>query len=121
MNILEKIIARKLEEVKTAKESTSIADLEKYASFGRKTISVKENLLAKPFGIIAEHKRKSPSKGIINDKLSVEFITEGYSHAGASCLSILTDTDFFGGSKEDLIKARAANPNTAILRKDFII
>lgn len=121
MNILDKIIARKLEEVKIAKETTSISDLEKYASFGRKTISVKENLLAKPFGIIAEHKRKSPSKGIINNSLSVEFITQGYSSVGVSCLSVLTDVDFFGGSKEDLIKARAANPNTAILRKDFIV
>ena len=71
--------------------------------------------------IIAEHKRKSPSKGIINTLLSVEEITQGYAKAGAACLSVLTDFEFFGGTKEDLLKARAANPSTPILRKDFMI
>lgn len=121
MNILDKIIARKAEEVAAAKASVSASQLEKSEFFARKPLSVKQNLLAQPFGIIAEHKRKSPSKGIINDKLSVEFITQGYSKAGASCLSVLTDTDFFAGTKEDLQKARVANPNTPILRKDFVI
>lgn len=104
-----------------AKSLVSAKDLENSASFNRKTLSVKQNLLSKPFGFIAEHKRKSPSKGIINDKLSVEFITQGYSSAGAVCLSVLTDNDFFAGTKEDLVKARLANPQTPILRKDFIV
>jgi indole-3-glycerol phosphate synthase len=72
-------------------------------------------------GIIAEHKRKSPSKGIINNQLSVEDITQSYAQAGAACLSILTDFEFFGGTKEDLLKARTANPAIPILRKDFMI
>ena len=122
MNILDKIIARKKEEVIDAKSQVSVLQLEQAEFFERKPISVKQRLLLlNHVGIIAEHKRKSPSKGIINDQLSVEFITQGYTNAGAACLSILTDTDFFGGSKEDLIKARKANPDTPILRKDFII
>ena len=73
------------------------------------------------WGSIAEFKRKSPSKGIINDKLTVFEVTRGYAEAGAAGLSVLTDEVFFGGSSEDLMKARAANPETPILRKDFII
>jgi indole-3-glycerol phosphate synthase len=122
MNILDKIIARKAQEVAEAKSIVSVATLEKFAFFDRKCISVKKNLTQRTLpGIIAEHKRKSPSKGIINDQLSVEFITSGYASSGVSCLSILTDSDFFGGNSQDLILAREANPQTAILRKDFII
>jgi len=71
-------------------------------------------------GIIAEFKRKSPSKGIINDKVTVEKVTTGYAAAGASALSVLTDCDFFMGEKADLVAAREAN-SIPILRKDFMI
>ena len=126
MTILDKITAQKAIEVATAKASISIKDLEKSAFFSRKTLSLKNVLLlAPPSGaggaIIAEHKRKSPSKGIINDSLSVEEITQGYVQAGAVGLSVLTDFEFFGGTKEDLYRARIANPTTPILRKDFMI
>src|SRR5205085_4546536 len=70
-------------------------------------------------GIIAEFKRKSPSKGIINDKSLVEEVTKGYADHGASGLSVLTDRAFFGGSPDDIGKARANE--LPILRKDFII
>lgn len=121
MNILEKIIARKKEEITLAKSIVSVKELEKQAGFSASCISLKQSFLAgKKSGIIAEHKRKSPSKGIINDSLSVEFIIQGYENAGASALSILTDFDFFGGTKEDLIAARKAT-NLPILRKDFMI
>ncbi|TAF72701.1 MAG: indole-3-glycerol phosphate synthase TrpC [Bacteroidetes bacterium] len=121
MNILEKIIARKKEEIALAKSIVSVKELEKQAEFSNSCISLKQSFLAgNKAGIIAEHKRKSPSKGIINDSLSVEFITQGYENAGASALSILTDFDFFGGTKEDLIAARKAT-NLPILRKDFMI
>jgi indole-3-glycerol phosphate synthase len=70
-------------------------------------------------GIIAEFKRKSPSKGIINDRVSVLEVTNAYTQFGASCLSVLTDTEFFGGSTADL-KAARVHP-IPILRKDFII
>lgn len=122
MTILDKITAQKAIEVAAAKAEISIQDLEKSEFFARKTNSLVSSLSAEnSTGIIAEHKRKSPSKGVINDQLSVEEVTQGYAQAGAAGLSVLTDTDFFGGNKEDLQKARIANPSTPILRKDFMI
>jgi len=122
MTILDKITAQKAIEVEAAKAEVSIQDLEKSEFFARKTNSLVASLSAEnSTGIIAEHKRKSPSKGIINDSLTVEEVTQGYAQAGAAGLSVLTDTDFFGGNKEDLQKARFANPSTPILRKDFMI
>lgn len=122
MTILDKITAQKAIEVAAAKAEISIQGLEKSEFFARKTNSLVANLSAEnSTGIIAEHKRKSPSKGIINDSLTVEEVTQGYAQAGAAGLSVLTDTDFFGGNKEDLQKARIANPSTPILRKDFMI
>ena len=122
MTILDKITAQKAIEVAAAKAEISIQDLQKSEFFTRKTNSLVASLSAEnSTGIIAEHKRKSPSKGIINDQLSVEEVTQGYAQAGAAGLSVLTDTDFFGGNKEDLQKARIANPSTPILRKDFMI
>nr|WP_299417309.1 indole-3-glycerol phosphate synthase TrpC [uncultured Emticicia sp.] len=122
MTILDKITAQKAIEVEAAKAEVSIQDLEKSEFFARKTNSLVASLSAEnSTGIIAEHKRKSPSKGIINDSLTVEEVTLSYAQAGAAGLSVLTDTDFFGGNKEDLQKARMANPSTPILRKDFMI
>lgn len=122
MTILDKITAQKAIEVAAAKAEISVQDLERSEFFERKTNSLVASLSAEnSTGIIAEHKRKSPSKGIINDKLSVEEVTQGYAQAGAAGLSVLTDTDFFGGKKDDLQKARIANPSTPILRKDFMI
>lgn len=72
-------------------------------------------------GIIAEFKRQSPSKGIINKDADIKQVTEAYLNAGASAQSILTDTAFFGGSIMDLIEARTVNSNVPILRKDFIV
>ncbi len=121
MDILEKIIARKNDEIIESKVTNPPIELEQSKYFNATFPSLKKELLSKSFGIIAEHKRKSPSKGIINDSLTVEFVTQGYASAGASCISVLTDTDFFGGSKADIISARNANPQIPLLRKDFII
>ena len=71
-------------------------------------------------GIIAEIKRRSPSKGDINPNVSVERTSVGYMQAGASALSILTDNKFFGGTNEDLMIARKLNSGP-ILRKDFVV
>jgi indole-3-glycerol phosphate synthase len=71
-------------------------------------------------GIIAEFKRKSPSKGIINEEALIERTTLGYAKGGANALSILTDTEFFGGKNEDLTLARKVN-EIPILRKEFIV
>jgi len=120
MNILDKIIAYKKEEVKNKKSKVKIEELKDSQFFSRETLSLREYLLDESkTGIIAEFKRKSPSKGIINDNADVVKITNAYSTFGASGLSVLTDENFFGGSKEDLLKARVNN--TPILRKDFMI
>lgn len=118
MNILEKIISFKRQEVEERKKTTPVGVLEQSPFFARRTLSLKESLLART-GIIAEFKRRSPSRGVINDRVSVEDVTKGYAGAGASCLSVLTDEQFFGGTSDDL---RAARVNSIpILRKDFMI
>jgi indole-3-glycerol phosphate synthase len=121
MNILDKIVARKKVEVAAAKANKNIEDLESTAGFKRETYALKDFLIdPSKTGIIAEFKRKSPSKGIINDQVTVEEVTTGYAAAGASALSVLTDHDFFMGHEEDVIAARKIN-QIPILRKDFMV
>jgi indole-3-glycerol phosphate synthase len=121
MNTLDKIIARKVEEVQSRKSVVSSKELEKSVYFEMDPISLKKHLTdPSKSGIIAEFKKKSPSKGIINDKVSPDFVVKGYQNAGASAVSVLTDIDFFGGSDEDLKLARTVI-DIPILRKDFII
>ena len=121
MNILDKIISYKRKEVEERKKLTSVKMLEQSEFFLLSNISVTKFLLdPEKSGIIAEHKRKSPSKGIINDKLTVEEVVKGYEAAGAAAVSVLTDTESFGGKDEDLIRARKVI-NCPILKKDFII
>ena len=120
MNILETIIEHKKIEVAERKLLVTEADLQSTKNFKRTCYSLVEKLNQNnTTGIIAEFKRKSPSKGFINEHADVVEITTGYTNAGAVCLSVLTDTEFFGGSTEDLIAARANQ--IPILRKDFII
>jgi indole-3-glycerol phosphate synthase len=120
MNILDKIIEFKKEEVAKNKLLVPSDELKQQEWFYRKTFSLKQFLLDEAkTGIIAEFKRRSPSKGIINDKADVLEVTTAYTKYGASCLSVLTDREFFGGSADDLLKARVNN--IPILRKDFII
>src|ERR1022692_4140039 len=121
MNILDKIVTNKKREVQYAKDRTSYSKLEESDFFHRDCYSFKEFLLDPGrTSIIAEFKRKSPSKGIINDKASVKDVTTAYAWAGASALSVLTDRDFFMGRKGDLVAARQAN-SIPLLRKDFMI
>ncbi|TCD02907.1 indole-3-glycerol phosphate synthase TrpC [Pedobacter psychroterrae] len=121
MTILDKIVLRKKEEVALAKQRVSIQQLEQGLHFNRNPYSFKQFLLDEQRnGIIAEFKRRSPSKGVINDKVTVAEVTTAYAAAGASALSVLTDVDFFGGHTDDLLAARAAN-DIPILRKDFMI
>ena len=120
MNILNNIIEYKKIEVTKNKKLIPLAELKQTEFFNRTNYSLKQFLLDETkTGIIAEFKRKSPSKGIINNRAAVVEVTTAYTDHGASCLSVLTDNEFFGGSSVDLISARAnAIP---ILRKDFII
>jgi len=118
---LDKIIAKKGLEVAEAKRRVSLAALEKQPLFGRKCYSLRESVLhPERNGIIAEFKRASPSKGIINDRSAVRDVARAYQRAGASAVSVLTDTDFFHGSLQDLAAAREVL-HIPLLRKEFII
>jgi indole-3-glycerol phosphate synthase len=121
MTILSEIIAYKKKKLSKDSETATIKDLENKKLFSRETISLSELLLDKTkTGIIAEFKRKSPSKGNINSIASVVEVTSGYFREGASGVSVLTEDKFFGGSSADLSVVRE-NSLFPILRKDFII
>lgn len=121
MTILDTIIEKKHEEITLAQDRVPVSELESYPLFGRKPYELKEFILNKgKNGIIAEFKRASPSKGIINDRSSVQNVVKGYEAAGVSAISVLTDTTFFNGSLDDLSEARKA-VTIPILRKEFII
>ncbi|GGG65601.1 indole-3-glycerol phosphate synthase TrpC [Epilithonimonas arachidiradicis] len=119
MSILDQIIERKKREVADAKSKISVFQLKDSEFFDRPTFSLKETFKTKS-GIITEFKRKSPSKGIINDKVSPLEVVSQYENFGASAVSILTDKDFFGGSFDDILSVRN-HINIPILRKDFMI
>ncbi len=121
MTILEEIVGHKIKEVDERKSLYPVKLLEKSIHFGAPVVSLKKYLLREDkSGIIAEIKRKSPSKGIINKYVSIERTSIGYMMAGASALSVLTDEKYFSGSSQDLMIARKYN-FCPILRKDFII
>ena len=121
MNILDTIVERKRTEVVERKQLKPLEVIKADALYTRKTISLVE-ALSRPHasGIIAEFKRKSPSKGIINDGVDPVAVTKAYQAAGASAVSILTDEYFFGGHDQDVVKARQVL-DIPILRKEFII
>jgi indole-3-glycerol phosphate synthase len=121
MNILDTIVAHKRKEVAQRKEAFPVEVLEQRPLFATHVISMTQ-FIRNPerSGIIAEFKRRSPSKGDINTRAAVEVVTVGYAQAGASALSVLTDTEFFGGSTDDLVTARTLN-QIPVLRKDFTI
>jgi len=121
MNILDEIIAHKKKEVEERKSLYPVKLLEKSIYFPSPTVSLRKYIQrSDKSGVIAEIKRKSPSKGILNKDVSIERTSIGYMQAGASALSILTDNKFFGGSNDDLTTARKFN-FCPILRKDFTI
>ncbi|MBL7662073.1 indole-3-glycerol phosphate synthase TrpC [bacterium] len=121
MNILDQIIDSKKTYLAQRRALYPIALLEKSIYFSSPTVSL-SSYLQRPdkVGVIAEIKRSSPSAGVINPYINVEELAIGYMQAGASALSVLTDTPFFNGKDEDLTTARKYN-FCPILRKDFII
>lgn len=120
--ILDTIVAAKKEEVKTLHEQFSIADFEKTIHYQRTPVSLSKRLQQNSStGIIAEFKRKSPSKGFFTKAdTPVEPIVQAYELNGAAGCSVLTDHQFFGGSLIDLHFARQT-VSIPLLRKDFII
>lgn len=120
MNILDKIVADKYKEVALKKSLIPAQQLEASALFTRDTFSLAKALRNSATGIIAEHKRRSPSKGTINQNTNVGQVAKGYQKAGVCGMSVLTDIKYFGGSLEDLQLARAST-NMPLLRKEFII
>ena len=119
-DILMDIIEAKRITVSAQKKAISLGMLQDGATEERRMISMRQALANSTSGIIAEFKRKSPSKGWINKDACVEEVTAAYAANGASALSILTDNKFFGGDLKDLRNARPG-VNIPILRKDFII
>lgn len=122
-DILEEIIAHKRIEIAAQEQNVPISFLEDLLEKNddmAKVHSMKASLAASATGIIAEFKRRSPSKDWINRDADAKVIPASYQQAGASALSILTDEHFFGGGLRDI---RAARPTVSlpILRKDFII
>lgn len=124
MDILEEIVAYKREEIAERSRYVPILqfidDVQKMMDEG-KPASMREALMQSETGIIAEFKRKSPSKGWIHKDIKPEDVTPLYQENGASALSILTDTKYFGGYDEYIQRSRAAGVTIPILYKNFII
>ncbi|MFC4261736.1 indole-3-glycerol phosphate synthase TrpC [Ferruginibacter yonginensis] len=120
MTILDTIIQHKYIEVAKRKLHTPIEQLQQSLLYQQPRLSlIKALQQPQATGIIAEFKRKSPSKGFINQNADAATVTTGYAAAGASALSVLTDELFFGGTTADLLAARVNQ--IPILRKDFIV
>lgn len=120
MNILDKIVLDKRKEVALKKSIIPVSQLEQSVLFNRTTFSLSHALRNSSSGIIAEHKRRSPSKSVINHNLNVQDVAKGYETAGVCGMSVLTDGKYFGGSLDDLLLARAS-VNLPLLRKEFVI
>lgn len=120
-DILQEIVATKRAEVDRRKRETDLQSLYRQAETPRATRhSLQEALRSSSTGIISEFKRRSPSKGWINREADVQSVVRAYQQAGATALSVLTDTPYFGGTDDDLRAARQAC-SLPILRKDFTI
>jgi indole-3-glycerol phosphate synthase len=118
--ILDKIVLDKRKEVGLKKSLISISQLEASVLFDSATVSLANVLRNSSTGIIAEHKRRSPSKAVINQSLNVQEVAIGYENAGVCGMSVLTDLKYFGGSLDDLLSARSV-VQIPLLRKEFII
>ena len=120
-SVLQRIVATKYDEVIAARDKLPLADLQaQVAADKRPRRGFAAALRAADIGVIAEIKKASPSKGIINHNFMPAEFAKQYEQGGASCLSVLTDRDYFQGDDSFLIQARDAC-SLPILRKDFMI
>lgn len=119
MTILDKIVLDKKEEVSAKKRIFDLDFFQRSPLFKRETHSLAEGIRKKS-GIIAEFKRRSPSRQMINQNSSVLEVAKGYEQAGVSGISVLTDTKYFGGALDDLMQVRSI-AGIPVLRKEFII
>lgn len=120
--ILQRIASAKRLEVEAMKRLMPLGQLIDMANeTSHATISMTSSILSHEVAIIAEHKRRSPSKGEISAMTDVSRVAKDYFSNGAAAMSVLTDTAYFGGSLADLAIARMSTPDMPILRKDFII
>jgi indole-3-glycerol phosphate synthase len=120
VNVLERIVASTREDVRRRRKAVPLADLESALASPREDRPFSEALTRPGVSVIAEHKRRSPSVGVIREGATVADVVTAYERGGAAALSILTEEQNFGGSLDDLREARAAS-GLPILRKDFII
>ena len=120
MNQLEKIVERTREDVARRAKKVAYADLEARAAQRSEPRGFNEALLRPGVAVIAEHKRRSPSAGPIREGATVEDVVRAYEAGGAACISVLTDEPHFGGTLDDLRRARAA-VELPIIRKDFVV
>ena len=122
--ILKKILQRKQEEINERKKLHSISELETYISVQDKprafTQAIAQQINRKRPAVIAEIKKASPSKGLLREDFQPEIIAQLYAENGATCLSVLTDVDFFQGHDDYLQEARAAC-SLPVIRKDFMM
>jgi indole-3-glycerol phosphate synthase len=121
MNILDAIVAHKRIEVLKRKQGTPLSKLAASQFYRRETNAIELPAPGEGIGIIAEFKRRSPSKGPINEHANPVEVASGYSSAGVAAMSVLTDQYFFGGSMNDLSDVRNSLPDLPLLKKDFII
>lgn len=119
-DILQTIVAHKRIELARQEEAVSLDSLIKQLDTLRPSRSMRQSLADSPTGIIAEFKRRSPSKGWIAQEADPAVIVPGYERAGASGISVLTDQEFFGGTLDDLHAVRPLI-QLSVLRKDFIV
>lgn len=122
-DVLTEIVANKISEIQEAKAVLPTSKLERIVADedNANTASMSKSLLASPTGIIAEFKRKSPSRGWISQAAKPEDVCKAYEQAGASALSILTDRKFFGGYPEYIQRVRAVGVSLPVLYKNFVI
>jgi indole-3-glycerol phosphate synthase len=120
MSILAQIVIDQRKEIALKKKTMSQAQLQAMPHYNRKTISFAEGIRQTSMGIVAEHKRRSPSKPQIKLHSRAAAVATGYEQAGVAAMSVLTNGQYFGGSLEDLLLARAAC-NLPLLRKEFIV